>query len=77
MEGLTVVNLLSGRFGISVLVSHIFIYQLPFVTKCNLHAFVQIGKFPKAGSQGIIAIDCSLNENLRIRMESDDGTGIV
>ena len=69
--------LLPGGLGIPVLIHLEDIHEFPFICQDNLYALVQIGEFPHPVCQGVILVDNRLGEYLGIRVEGDDGSGVI
>ena len=77
IEDVPAVVLPACRLGVAVLVGDIFIDQLPLIGDGDPDAFVQVGELAHPGGEGVILVDIGLREYGRVRMEGDDGTGVV
>ena len=71
------INLLTSRNFIAVIIDFILIHESSKVCESNLDSLVQECELTHSAGQCIIIVDSSDLENLRVRMESDDGSCII
>ena len=77
IEDVPAVVLPACRLGVAILVGDIFIDQLPLIGDGDPDAFVQVGELAHPGGEGVILVDIGLREYGRVRMEGDDGSGVI